>query len=205
MKKIVIIGVTGSLASGKTTVAGMFKKLGAVILDADKIAHRALYRNSPYYKKIVNRFGKSIVDAQGRIIKSALAKIAFKTKASQSDLCCLTHPYVFDYIDKKIKFFSRSKKVKMIVVEAALLIESGLYKKMDTIVVVISEESEQLKRAAVYRGMNELEAKQRMRYQMKLSQKIKYADHVIDNRHTFKHTESQVKKIVKKNLKNHNN
>ena len=194
--KLMIIGLTGGIASGKTTVAKLFAGMGAAVLDADKISHKALFKNSRCYNKIVKRFGLDILDAYCEINRKKLAEFGFKNKTGQIALCAIIHPWVFEYIDKKIKLCKKNKDLKLLIVEAVLLIESGLYKKMDKIIVVKVNKSQQLLRAKLARNMDAELAKQRMRYQLKLAQKIKYADYLIDNRGTFKNTESQVKKIV---------
>ncbi|MFH1062080.1 MAG: dephospho-CoA kinase [Candidatus Omnitrophota bacterium] len=201
INKLMVIGLTGGLASGKTTVAKLFAGFGAAVLDADKISHRALFKNSRCYNKIVKRFGRKILNDNGKINRKKLAELAFKNKTEQAALCAIIHPWVFEYIDKKIKLYKKNKELKLLMVEAVLLIESGLYKKMDKIVVVKASPSQQLLRAKLNRNMDEESAKQRMRYQLKLARKIKYADYLIDNQGAFKNTEFQVKKIVVQLLK----
>ncbi|MBU1088016.1 MAG: dephospho-CoA kinase [Candidatus Omnitrophica bacterium] len=200
--KLRVIGLTGGLASGKSTVAKMFADLGAVTLDADLIGHKALGQNSPCYEKIKKRFGSKVLDDNGTINRKKLAEVAFKNTKEQKALCAIIHPWVFDYIDKKIIFYHKDKDLKLLIVEAVLLIESGLYRKMDLNIVVKAKQSQQLLRTKLNRNMDGKSAKQRMRYQLKQSEKIRYADYVIDNRGTFKNTESQVKKIAVKLLKN---
>ncbi len=201
MNSLKVIGLTGGLASGKTTVGQSFANFGAVVLDADKIARRALYKNSKYYKQIVVRFGRGIIDQNGTINRGKLAEIAFKNKKEQKALCDLTHPWVFDYVEKKIKTYKNDKDVKLLIIEAALLIESGLYKKMDKIVLVLADESQQLSRAKLTRNMDVKLAEKRMQYQMSSAKKNKYSDYVIDNRGAFENIEEQVKKIIEKILK----
>ncbi|MBU1045012.1 MAG: dephospho-CoA kinase [Candidatus Omnitrophica bacterium] len=200
--KLIVIGLTGGLASGKSTAAKMFTAFGAIILDADRIGHKTLAKNSKCFKKIVKRFGNRILDCNGTINRGSLAKVAFKNSANQKALCAIIHPWIFEYIDKKIKLYQKNKDVRLLIVEAVLLIESGLFEKMDKNIVVKSNQAQQLLRAKLNRNMDKEAAKQRMQYQLKLADKIKYADYVIDNRGTFKNTESQVKKIVVKLLNN---
>ncbi len=199
--KLKVIGLTGGLASGKSTAAQMFAALGAEILDADKIGHKALAKNSRCYKKIVERFGDKILDCNRKIDRSNLAQIAFKNSANQKALCAIIHPWIFEYIDKKIKFYRKNKNINLLIVEAVLLIESGLHKKMDGIIVVKADKSQQISRVNLNRKMNKNAARQRMRYQLSLVKKIKYADYLIDNRGTFKNTESQVNKLAAELLK----
>lgn len=200
LNKLIVIGLTGGLASGKTTTANLFARFGAVVLDADKISHKALFKNSFCYSKIVKRFGRKILENNGKINRKLLAELAFKNKTEQAALCAIIHPWVFEYIDKKIKFYKKNKAIKLLIVEAVLLIESGLYKKMDKVILVKASQRQQILRAKLNRNMDAESAKQRMQYQLNYAQKIKYADYCIDNQGTFKNIEFQVKKIVDKLL-----
>ncbi len=198
---MIIIGLTGGLASGKTRIAKMFADLGAEVLNADSIAHRALYKSTYCYKLIVGKFGKSILNPDKSINRKKLARLAFINKKKQQQLCSIIHPWVFDYIRGKIKKTEKNKAVQAIVVEAVLLIESGLYKEMDKIIVVRATTEQQLLRAVLKRKMTHAQAKQRMRFQLGFAQKSKYADYIIDNRGSLKDTEKKVKKIWKSILR----
>lgn len=205
---MLVVGVTGGLASGKTVVAQMFHRLGAVVLDADKIAHRAIYTHSSCYDKIVRAFGRVILNSNGSINRKKLAAIAFKDKKKQKQLSSIVHPRVIAYIKKKIGEYRKKKtkgpllkrnrkvhphRINVVVVDAALLIESGLYKNMDITIVVRSTRQQQIQRALERGRMSYQQAKQRIRFQLPLHKKIKYADYIIDNQKGLKHTEFQVK------------
>lgn len=196
------IGITGSLASGKSTVASMFCRRGIVVLNADHIAHRAIFRNSPLCRHLIRAFGSSIVNHDRSINRKKLAALAFKNKKSQQKLCSVIHPWVINYIDNKLSSYRKKKSVKAVVVDAVLLIESGLYRRMDKVLVVRATYTQQLGRAQKMRGMTREQAKQRLQYQMPLHEKIKYADFVIDNRKSLVNTKLQVRKVLKKILEN---
>ncbi|MFH1459946.1 MAG: dephospho-CoA kinase [Candidatus Omnitrophota bacterium] len=195
MKNILIVGLTGGIASGKSVVLKMFKKLGAIVYDADRIAHQALFKNSECYKLVLDQFGKEILNSDGSINRKKLAKIAFINKDKQEQLCRIIHPWVFEYLKQKITLYKNSKTKKVIVVDAVLLIESGLYLGMNKIIVVKATKQQQYKRAHKFRTMSPSQVKERMQFQMANPEKIKYADYVVDNRKTLKYTERQVKKI----------
>ncbi len=199
---MIIIGLTGGLASGKTTISKMFAEFGAEVLNVDSIAHRALYKSTRCYKQVIGKFGKSILNPDESINRKKLARLAFISERKQQQLCSIIHPWVFDYIRKKIKKIEKSKTVKAIVIEAVLLIESGLYRDMDKILLVRSTIEQQLSRATLNRKMTHAQAKQRMRFQLGFAQKSRYADYIIDNRGTLKDARKSVEKVWRSILKN---
>jgi len=195
---MLIIGITGNLASGKTAVARMFRQQGALVLDADKIAHKAISKGSACYRKIVRVFGKGCLNKDYTISRRKLARVAFGNRTNQRQLTSIIHPWVISTITKRLKQCRMKKKYKAVIVDAVLLIESGLYKKMDVNIVVKSTQAMQLERVLKYRDLSLDQARQRMKFQMPLARKIKYADYVIDNRSTLKNTKEQVKRLWKK-------
>lgn len=193
---MVVVGLTGSLATGKSTVAGMFKSLGAKVIDADQIARRLLWRNSPCFNKIVRIFGKKILK-NNQISRQQLAKEVFTNKASLRKLEQIIHPEVRKKIQKQIAEFSVRKKRGLTVVEVPLLFESGINRDVDAVVVVKSALNTQLKRASS-RGLLAQEAKVRIHHQMPLSEKIARADFIIDNNGIKNKTKLQVRKLCQK-------
>ncbi|MCK4994712.1 MAG: dephospho-CoA kinase [Candidatus Omnitrophica bacterium] len=194
---MIVIGLTGGLASGKTEIAKMFAALGAKVLNADKIAHRALYRKTIAYKQVIGKFGKGFLNADDSINRKKLAKLIFESDKKQQQLCRIIHPWVFEYIKKRIKKIEKNKAVKAVVVEMVVLIESGFYKHIDKILLVNATTGQQMQRAILRNNMTKVQAKQRMRFQLGFNQKSKYADYIIDNRRTLKDTGKQVEKIWK--------
>ncbi len=182
------LGITGGLCAGKTTVAEYFKKVGAEVVDADKIVHR-LYRCDKKIRRAVTReFGNAVV-TRGMIDRSKLAKIAFGNKRNLKRLCSVVHPAVLKIIKAKI----RKAKKSVIVVDAPLLVETGLYRYVDYVVVVKATRNEQLKRCKTKKYFL-----RRLAAQMPLSEKLAHADFVIDNSRSKKYTEIQVRKIWEK-------
>jgi len=175
--KPLIVGLTGGFATGKTTVAGALKQLGADVVNCDSIAHRALSKDSSPYRKILKRFGPSIVDRRGRVLKKRLAAIVFENKKERVALEQIVHPFVFEVVERRVK---RSRK-KVIVLEMPLLYETNFDKQVDRVVVVAAPEFLQIERARKDRGMSAGEAKKRISSQMPLPEKIKRADYVIHN------------------------
>ncbi len=168
-----ILGVTGSIGAGKTTVAMLFKKLGAYVIDADKIVHQLL--DEPTRKR--------------------LGSFIFEDDMALKKLCTLLHPIV-----KKIILLKAQKNIseKIIVIDAPLLIESSLHKKCDYVVVVKSPYKKQLERARKNLSISVYQIRKRLQLQMSLREKLAVADFVIDNSGSFKNTEKQVKEVWKK-------
>jgi len=189
-----IIGITGSFGSGKTTVAKMFAKLGAYAIDADKIYHSLIRPGKSCYKKIVRQFGKGMLGRTGQIDKGKLGKIVFKDKAKLKTLNRLTHPEVI----KEIKKIIKAGKGKVIVIEAPLLIESGFYKQVDKVILVANDREEQVKRIRESRGLAAKETFKRIRMQMPFKKKLAFADFIIDNSGSKLGTLNQVTEIWKK-------
>ena len=190
----VIIGVTGSFASGKTTVSNMFKGLGAYVIDADKICHCLMLPSNKVYKKIIRHFGASILKKNRSIDRKKLAEIVFNKRPELNLLNKIVHPAAM----RRIKRIIRSKKKRnFIIVDAALLLETGLYKDMDKIIVVRLKRTEQLKRARKAKGMSRKQILQRIRMQAPIQKKLAHADFIIDNSAAKKKTFIQVSRIWK--------
>lgn len=186
-----IIGLTGGIASGKTTVSNLLKKLGAVIIDADKIAHQVLETKTAR-EKVISYFGSAIID-NNQINRKKLGKIVFNNSEEKKKLEEITHPMIIDIIKMKIKQYS--KKNDIIVVDAPLLLETNLDKIVDSVWVVYVNKKTQLKRLMNRDNINLYKAKKRINSQMPLAKKRKLADIVIDNNGSKKELEQKVKKI----------
>jgi dephospho-CoA kinase len=189
-----IIGITGSFGSGKTTVAKMFGRLGAYAIDADKVYHSLIRPGKNCYKKIVMHFGKDILGKHEYICRKKLSRIVFKDKSKLKLLNDLTHSEII----KEIKRIIKSKKEKAVIIDAPLLIESGFYKEVDKIILVANEKDEQVKRVREVRGISAKETLKRIRMQMPFNKKLAFADFIIDNSGSKTKTLTQVNEIWKK-------
>jgi len=190
-KKKLILGLTGSFGSGKTSVARMFGYFGAQIIDADKLAHRCISPGGSAYKKIINIFGKRILKKNGIINRGKLASIAFNNKNLLLRLNNIIHPEVIRIIKNKIKL-SRSK---VIVLDAPLLLEAGLEKIVDKLIVVKITRVKQIKRIQDKTSLSTKDILKRVKYQIPLQRKIRLADFVIDNSSSLQETKKQVERI----------
>ena len=191
-----VIGLTGGFKTGKSTVTRMLLELGAeVIIDADKLARKALKPDSTTYKKIIKEFGEKFLDDEGRINRRKLAKLVFSNEEKLNLLNSIIHPYVIDKVKEKIYRTKQSSPNAIIIVDAPLLYEAGMQNMMDKIIVVSATKNKQIQRARQTTSLSEYEVKRRIENQLPLTEKEELADIVIENNGTLEDTKSQVKKM----------
>lgn len=182
---MILIGLTGGIASGKSTVARLLESKGALVIDADKIGHEVIAPGGPAFESVVERFGKDILTADGLIDRTRLGPIVFADEKALADHTALTHPHIVEEIVKRIDAERAGDRV--VVIDAALLVE-GLAKDrgkalgLDALVVVSTNVEEQIRRMIDERGMEEPAAKARIGSQAPPEKKLAAADYVIDNR-----------------------
>jgi len=192
-----IVGLTGGIVGGKSTVASMFRDLGAKIIDADILGHSVILPYKPAWKKIVKLFGEDILGNDLTIDREKLGKIVFADQALLKKLNKITHPEIIKLIKKEINL-ARNKthnQEKILVIDAALIYEAKIDKIMDKIIVVYIDEDEQIKRLIKRNNLSKDEALQRVKSQIPMKEKIKMADYVIDNNDTLDKTKKQVETI----------
>ena len=189
---MIVIGVTGSLGTGKSFVAGVFKSLGAKVLDADRMAHESLKKGTRTYRRIVRIFGKAVLNRAGGIDRKMLAERVFTNKSALEKLNSIIHPDVI----RRIKYIiGKAPKDKAVVIDAPLLVEAGLAGMVDILIVVKASRKNQYCRCAKSLGIGKEECERRLRNQMALSKKLKMADFVIRNDRTKVRTRKQVRQI----------
>jgi len=176
--KPLIIGLTGNIATGKSTILRYLVGKGAHVIDADQLSHRAMQPNGLAYQAIVDAFGGEILQPDGTINRAALGKIVFADAAALQRLEQIVHPAVFTLAQQEIA----STPAPVIVLEAIKLLEAQrLVKLCDEIWVVTASPETQLARLQTQRGMDEAEARRRMAAQSSQAEKVKRANRVIDN------------------------
>jgi non-canonical purine NTP pyrophosphatase (RdgB/HAM1 family)/dephospho-CoA kinase len=185
-----VIGLTGNIGCGKTTVARVFEDLGAEVIEADGIGHQLLEKEK-IKKRVVSIFTESVLDAQGNISRKKLRNLVFKDKKKLGQLNSILHPLMVKEMKKKIRV-SRSN---VIVIDAAVLLEAGWDCLVDKILVVTTPYHTQLKRIKDQGDFSRREIKGIMETQLPQSEKIKRADFVIDNEGSVDKTREQVRKI----------
>jgi len=192
-----IVGLTGGIVGGKSTVASMFRDLGAKIIDADKLGHSVILPNKPAWKKIVKIFGKDILQNDLTIYRKKLGKIVFANKTFLKKLNEVTHPEITKMIKKEISLAKNAKhnQEKILIIDAALIYETKIDEFMDKIIVVYIDKDKQIKRLIMRNNLSKDEALQRVRSQIPMEEKAKMADYVIDNSNSLSKTREQVEKI----------
>jgi dephospho-CoA kinase len=194
------VGLTGNIATGKSYAATHFEKLGAQVIDADRVVHELLECGTPTYSKIVESFGEGILREDKSIERSLLAKIVFFDEDKRRQLNGITHPAVKEEIHRRIASFDQTRPGEILIVDAALMVETGGYREYDRLIVVACDRSLQLARLMRRDGLTENEALARMTSQMPIEEKIKLADYVIVTSGTLKQTDSQVEAIYRELL-----
>lgn len=187
----IVIGLTGSFGSGKSTVASMFRSRGAIVIDADRIAHASIRPGRHAYRLIRKEFGSGILSNDKTINRRALGALVFSRKNLLARLNAIIHPSVIRAIDRGIA----QARTGIVVVDAPLLFEAGLEKKADVLIVVRASQKNQIKRIQKKSSLTRLAIVKRIQSQIPLRQKARRADFVIDNDGTVKETRKQVARI----------
>jgi len=189
------VGLTGGIASGKTTVTGMMRALGCVVIELDPIAHALMEPGHAAYEQICKEFGAEILDSERRIDRSKLGPLVFADPAKLQRLNQITHPPVLQVVDNWFESLAESGAAEMGVVEAALLVEAGYHQKLDRLVVAWCRPEQQLERLLA-RGLSREAAQQRIAAQMPADEKRKLATDVIDCSGAIEQTQQQTEKVV---------
>ena len=197
---MIVIGLTGGMASGKTSVARMLAKLGAHVIDADVIAKKLVAPGQPALRLLAEIFGPRIIQPDGNLNRGALAAIVFNDHEKLEKLNAVLHPLVIQKTMEKLRIFKETQPESVIIIDAPLLLEAGMTKLVDEVWVVIAGEEEQIKRAVLRENLSLEEAKKRLAAQMPLKEKLKYANKVIDNSGSISSTAGQVKTLWEKVL-----
>jgi dephospho-CoA kinase len=199
------VGLTGGIATGKTTVAAILRELGCHLLDADKIAHRLIEPGAAAYEDVLREFGRGILTADGRVDRKKLGAIVFEDQARLVRLNAIVHPHVLETQDRELGGIERAEPHAIAVVEAALLIEAGYAPKLDYLVVTWCTPEQQLARLMRQdatgisgRGLTLEQSRQRIAAQMPNEEKRRMADEVIDCSGSLEHTREQVVALVAK-------
>ena len=176
-----LVGLTGGMGSGKTLSASFFKDLGAFILDADLICRKLVEPGQAAWKEIEAVFGKEIFTESGNLDRRKLADIIFGDPEKKQTLEDILHPKVFEFERLEYDAIRKEYPNALVIVDAALLIESGNYKKMDKVIVVKSDEKNRINRILARSELSRDEIADRIKNQMPSDEKVRYADFVLEN------------------------
>ena len=195
MRRFLLVGLTGSIATGKSTVSRMFAHLGARVLDADLLAREVVMPGQPAYLKIVEEFGQGVVQEDGTLDRKALGAIVFAEPARRKRLEEITHPAIAARQQRILSVLDEEAFEGIVIWDVALLFEAGGVAKMDRVVVVATDPETELARLMTRDGMVEADARARIASQMPVAEKAKRAHYVIDNSGDRIQTERQVKGV----------
>lgn len=190
-------GLTGGIASGKSAVATMLREMGFSVLDADSLAHKLIEPGQPAYEEVLREFGSGITDGQGRVDRAKLAALVFADRAKLDRLNAIVHPRVAEAVFRQFEEWQRNGTRDAAFVEAALLVESGIHKQLDGLVVAWCRPEQQLERLAA-RGLSLAEAQRRIAAQMPVEEKLRLATEKIDCSGSLEQTRRQVEALAAK-------
>ena len=185
------LGLTGGIASGKSAVAAMLREMGFAVLDADSLAHRLIEPSQPAYAEVLQEFGQAVLAPDGRVDRAKLSVIVFADRARLDRLNAIVHPRVAEVVFRQFEEWQSGGTRDAAFVEAALLIESGIHKKLDGLVVAWCEPEHQLERLLA-RGLSEAEARRRIAAQLPVDEKLRLATEKIDCSGSLEETRRQV-------------
>jgi dephospho-CoA kinase len=174
------VGLTGGIATGKSTVSGLFVECGAAVIDADVLAREAVAPGQPALRQIAASFGPGTLNSDGTLNRERLASLVFANAAQRARLEAIIHPYVFAEEERRCREASEKNRSAVVIFDAALLIETGAYKNKDRVIVVTADEHTQLARLKSRDGLSDAQARERIAAQTPLPEKVKLAHYVID-------------------------
>ncbi|MFC1917605.1 dephospho-CoA kinase [Chloroflexota bacterium] len=186
-----IIGLTGGIGTGKSTVARFLAELGATVIDVDEVGHQSLKPSCAAFHDIVTAFGKQILSPDGEINRAELGKIVFKNEATRKKLNGIIHPAMYEIVKKQIAEYRR-QGVGIVVLDAPLLLDAGWGSLVNDVWVTVAREKTVLHRLQKRSGLSPAEVKARIRAQLPAVEKVKHATAVIDTEGTLQELKSKV-------------
>ncbi|HTJ77219.1 MAG TPA: dephospho-CoA kinase [Acidimicrobiales bacterium] len=192
---MLVVGLTGGIGSGKSTVASLLARRGAVVVDADALARDAVAPGTPGLSEVVARFGAAVVGARGELDRGALAAVVFADAAALADLNAIVHPWVRAAIAERLAGLDGGAFDGVVVLEIPLLVESGRSYGASKVIVVDCPEDVALRRLVEERGMDEGDARRRMAAQVSRADRLAAADVVVDNSGSLADLERQVGEV----------
>ena len=192
------VGLTGSIAVGKSFVLDALRELGARTIDADQVARECVEPGTPGLAGVVREYGEGVLNADGSLDRAKLGAIVFGDEAKREKLNSILHPFIIARQDEIIERWERETPDAIAIIDAALMIESGGYKRFDKLIVVHCQPEIQLQRLMKRNNLSRDEAELRVKSQMPQEEKMKYADYLIDTSGEFENTRTQVEALWRK-------
>ena len=191
---MVVIGIAGGIATGKTEVAKLFAKSGAVIISGDELGREVVEENLQVLKELVEAFSEEILDENGRLNRRKLAELAFRDPVSKKKLNDIIHPHLLRRLKERLTQLRKKEREKLVVVDAALIPDWGIKDWLDYLVIVDCTYENQLQRLKE-RGLSEKEAKDRIASQLSSERKRESADYLIENNGTLEELRQESEKL----------
>ena len=192
------VGLTGSIAVGKSFVASVFTELGCHVLDADQTAREVVMPGTPGLQALVQEFGNGILSAEGTLDRKTLAAVVFADEEQRQRLNHILHPFIIARQDEILKEWESKDPQGIGIIDAALMIESGGYRRFDKLIVVHCRPDVQLERIMLRDKLSRTEAQRRIDAQMPQEEKQKFADYLIDTSDGFESTRTQIISVHQK-------
>jgi dephospho-CoA kinase len=194
---MLIVGLTGGVASGKTALSQVLKEEGAYIIDADQIARELVQPQQPAWNELVGAFGKEILQEDGSIHRKKLADKVFADPEKRKLLNQILHPRIKEEMDRRTREIGQKDPEAIVVIDAPLIVELRDHREMDKLIVVTSTQTQQIERLKERDGINPEEALRILSSQMPVEEKVKLADYVIRNEGSLEETKESVKEVFK--------
>jgi dephospho-CoA kinase len=177
---MILVGLTGGVATGKSTVAKIFKRCGAVVIDADELARHVVEPGKPAWRAIVKLFGRTVLNQDRSLDRQALGSIVFRNRTKLRQLERIIHPRVARKQQRLVRRIAKDRPRAVVIYEVPLLFEAGVDKRVDEIIVVTADRHTQIARLKKRNGLSRAEAIRRISSQMPLAKKVQRADHVLN-------------------------
>ena len=191
------VGLTGSIGVGKSFVAGVLAELGCQVIDADQTAREVVEPGSPGLLAVAAKFGRGVIRADGTLDRERLGSLVFADEEKRRMLNSILHPYIIARQDELLREWETKDPNDIAVVDAALMIESGGYKRFDKLIVVHCTSAEQFKRIMIRDNVSRAEAEERIRAQLPQEEKKSYADYLIDTSAGFEATRKRTAEVYR--------
>jgi dephospho-CoA kinase len=194
-RPFLLVGLTGGIATGKSAVAEVFRALGCVVIDADLLAREVVQPGEPALAEIAREFGPGVLQPDGRLDRKALGTIVFADDGRRRRLEAITHPRIRERLARHLDALTAQRFRGLVIFDAPVIVESGAWRTMDRLVVVVADEPTQIARLMARDGIGRPEALQRVHSQMPLEDKARLAHYVVDNSGDRGATEARVREV----------